>query len=131
MEDIASLEAWIVGRQQTMATPTIGSRGTNLPGNKSTPGLVSQEARRKTKERTKRRAEESVSESRSSTEEEEEEKDPISLSSDDKEYQGSETPFQSDPVDEPKTPPFKINRPTIRSTPRKSIAPLKRKATCK
>ena len=74
---------------------------------------------------TKRRAEESVSESRSS--EEEEEEDLISLSSDEEEYQGSETPSQSDLVDEPETPPFQINRPTTRSTPGGPIARPKRK----
>ena len=56
-EDIASLETWAVGGQQTMATSTTGSRGTNLQGDLSTPGSTSQEARRKTEECTKQRTE--------------------------------------------------------------------------
>ena len=64
-EDITSLETWAVGRAQNMTTPKTRSQGTNLPGNLSIPGLASQEARRKTEERTKMRAEESVSKSRS------------------------------------------------------------------
>ena len=84
---------------------------------------------RRKEERTKRKAEESISESGSL--EEEEEEDPISLDSDDEEYQGSETPSQSDPIDEPETPPFKINRPTTRSTPKKPTARPKRKAARK
>ena len=95
------------------------------------PGLASQEARRKTEEQTKRRVEESVSGSGSSAEEEEEEEDLISLSSDEEEYQGSETPSQSDPIDEPETLPFKINRPTTRSTPGRPTTRPKRKATRK
>ena len=111
-----------------MATPTIGSRGTTLPGNLSTSKSVSHEARRKAEERTKRRAEESVSKPESSAEEEEEE-DPVTLSSDDEEYRGSEAPSQSDPVDEPETPPFKMNWPATCSTPRKPTARPKCKAT--
>ena len=79
-----------------MTTPTIGSQGTNLSGNLSTPGSVNQEALRRTEEQTKRREEESVRKSESL--EEKEEEDPISLSSDKEEYQGSDTP--SDPIDE-------------------------------
>ena len=73
----------MAGGPGNLTTSTTGSRGTNFPGNLSTPGSVSQEALRKAKERTKRKAEESVSESESS---EEEEEDPISLSSDEEEY---------------------------------------------
>ena len=73
--------------------------------------------------------EESVSESGSSKEEEEDE--PISLDSDKEEYQGSETPSQSDPVDELETPLFEINRPTTRSTPKEPAARPKRKAARK
>ena len=129
-ENIASLEQWAVGGLQNTATPTSGSRGTTIPGSHSTPGSVGQEARRKAKERTKRRAEESVSKSGSSLEEEEDE-DLVTLSSDEEEYVGSETPFQSDPVDDPEPPPFKINRPTTRSTPGKPTTRPKRKATRK
>ena len=93
-----------------MATLTSGSWGTTTPGTQSTPGSVGQEAQRRAKERTKRRAEEIVSESRS-TSEDEEDKDPVTLSSDEEEYVGSETPSQSNPVDDSELPPFKIHRP--------------------
>ena len=69
------------------------------------PGTVSQEKQRRQEEQTKRRAEESVSEFGSLEEEEEDE--PISLDFDNKEYQGSKTPSQSDRVDEPETLPFR------------------------
>ena len=55
----------------------------------STPGWASQEHQCRTEERTKRKADEEESESSSS---EEEEELPISLSSDEEEYDGSETP---------------------------------------
>ena len=74
----------------------------------------------------KRRAEDLVSESSSSKEEEDDE--PISLDFDEEEYQGSETPSQSNPNDELETPPFKINQPTTRSMPKKPAARPKRKA---
>ena len=122
-EDIASLKMWAVGGPETMTTPTTGSQGTNLLGNLSTLGSVSQEALRRTEERTKRRVEELVSKFRSS--EEEEKEDPISLSSDEEEYQGSDTP--SSPVDELETLPFHINRPTTRLTPKGPIAHPKHK----
>ena len=111
-----------------MATPTSGSRGTTLPDSLSTPGSISQEARRKAEERTKRRAKELASKLRTSLKEEEEE-DPITLSSNDEEYIRSETPSQSDLVDKSKTLPFKMNWPTIRSTPGKPTTRPKRKAT--
>ena len=128
MEDITSLRTWAEGGPENLMTPTTGT-GTNILGSLSTPRTVSQEAQRRTEQRTKRKAKESISESGSS--EEEEEEDPISLGFDDEEYQESETPSQSDPVDEPKTPPFKMNRPTTRSTPRKTTARSKRKVTRK
>ena len=93
-----------------MATPTSGSRGTTIPSSWSTPRSVEQEVQRKAEERTKRRAEELVSESESLSKDEKN-KDPVTLNSDEEEYVGSETPFQSDPVDDSKPPPFKINRP--------------------
>ena len=127
-EDIASLRSWAEGGPGNFTTPTTET-STNIPGNLSTPGTVSQEVQRRKEKRTKRKAEESISEPGS--EEEEEEEDPISFDSNDKEYQGSETPSQSDPVDEPETPPFKINRPTTRSTPKKPTARPKRKAARK
>ena len=127
-EDIASLKTWAVEGLETLTTPITGNRGTNFPGNLSTPGSVSQEALRRTEEQTKRRAKESISESGSS-EEKEEEEDPISLTSDEEEYQGSDTP--SDMVDKPKTPPFHINRPTTRLMPRGPTTHPKRKAVRK
>ena len=126
--DIASLKSWATEGPETMTTPITRSWGMNLSGNLSTPRSVSQEVLRRTEERTKRRAEESISKFGSS-EEEEEENDPISLSSNEEEYQGSDTP--SDPVDEPETPPFHINRPTTRSTPGRPTARPKRKAVYK
>ena len=119
------MKTWVARGPENLTTPTTGSRGTNFPGNLSTPGLVSQEALRRTEERIKRRAEESISES-GSLEQEEEEEDPISLSSDEEEYQGSDIP--TDLVDEPETPPFHINQPTTPSTPRGPTAHPKRKA---
>ena len=103
--------------------------GKNIPGNLSTPRTVSLEVQRRKEERTKRKAEESISKSGSL--EEEEEEDPVSLDSDDEEYQGSETPSQSDPIDEPKMLPFKIHRPTTQSTPKKPTARPKRKVAQK
>ena len=128
-KDIASLRTWAAGGPENLTTPTIESRGTNIPGSLSTPGTVSQEAQRRTEQRTKRKAEESISESRSS--EEEEEEDSISLSSDEKKYQESEIPFQSNPIDKPETPSFKMNRLTTQSTPGKPTTRPKRKATRK
>ena len=128
MEDIASLRSWAEAGPRNFTTPTTRT-GTNIPGNLSTPRTVSQEVQRRRKEWTKRKAEESISESGSS--EEEEEEDLVSLYSNDEEYQGSETPSQSDPVDEPETPPFKIHRPTIRSTSKKPTTHPKRKAARK
>ena len=83
---------------------------------------------RRKEEQTKRKAEESISKFGSSEEEEEE---PISLDSDDDEYQGSETPSQSDLVDEPEMPPFKINCPATWSTPAKPTTRPKRKVARK
>ena len=77
----------------------------------------------------KRKREESISDSRSL--EEEEEEDPISLDSNEEEYQRFETPSQSNLVDELETPPFKLNRPTTRSTPGKPTARPKRKTAQK
>ena len=127
-EDLASLKSWAEAEPGNLTTPTIGT-GTNIPSTQSTPGTVSQEQQRRREERTKRKAEESSNESGSSEEEEEDE--PIFLDSDEEEYHGSETPSQSDPIDEPKTPPFKINRPTTRSMPKKPAACPKRKAARK
>ena len=72
------------------------------PVDLSTPRSASQEHQRRQEERTKRKVNESDSESKSSKEEEEE--SPISLDSDDEEYQGSNTP--SDPG-QPETPRIK------------------------
>ena len=124
-EDIASLKSWAEAGPGNLTTPTTGT-GTNIPGNLSTPKTVSQELQRRREEWTKRKAKESSSESGSSEEEEEDE--PISLNSDNEEYQGSETPSQSDPVDEPEMSPFKIHRPTTQSMPKKTLARPKCKA---
>ena len=127
-EDIASLKSWAEVGPGNLTTPTTGT-GTNIPGSLSTPGIVNQELQRRREERTKKKAEESISAFRSSEEDKEDE--PISLDSDDEEYQGSEIPSQSDPVDKSETPPFKINQPTTRSTPKKPSARPKRKAAWK
>ena len=127
-EDLASLKSWAKAGPGNLTTLTTET-GTIIPGNLSTPGTVSQEQQCRQEERTKRGAEESVSKSGSSEEEEEEEL--ISLDSDKEEYHGSETPSQSDPVDEPETPPFKINRPTTRSKPKKPAARPKCKVAWK
>ena len=108
-EDIASLRTWRAGGPENLTTPTTESQGTHIPGNLSTPRSVSQEVLRRAEERTKGRAKDLVNESGSS--EEKEEDDPISLSSDEEEYQESETPF--DLVDEPETPPFQMNRVVV------------------
>ena len=47
-EDIASLRMWAVGGPENLTTPTTGSQGTNIPSSLSTPGMVSQEAQRRT-----------------------------------------------------------------------------------
>ena len=127
-EDIASLRSWAKAGPGNFTTPTT-KIGANIPGNLSTPGTVSQEQQRRKEERTKRKVEESISEFGSSEEEEEDEQ--ISLDFNNEEYHGSETPALSDPVDKPEMPPFKINRPTTWSTPKKSSTRPNRKATRK
>ena len=67
-------------------------------------------------------------ESESSSLEEEEEASPVSLDSDEEEYRGSDT--SSDPG-RPEMPPYQVNRPVIRSTPRKKSSRSKRKAAHK
>ena len=61
----------------------------------------------------KRKADEEESSSSSS---EDEEESPISLDSDEEECGDSDTP--SDPG-KPETPPYRVNRPVTRSTPKK------------
>ena len=112
-EELASLKSWAEAGPGSLTTPTTGT-GTNNPVDLLTPGTVSQEHQRRWEERTKRKADDSVSGSGSS--EEEEEESPASFDSDDEDYQDSNTP--SDP-DELETPPFQINWPTTRSTPKK------------
>ena len=119
-DEMANLRDWAEGGPEALATPTIGT-GAN-PVTFSTPGSASQKHQRRTEERTKRKADEEESESSSS---EEEGESPISLSSDEEEYDGSKTP--SDPG-KPETPPYQVNRPVIRSTPRKKSSRSKRKA---
>ena len=124
-EELASLRNWAKIGPGVLTTPTTET-GTNNPIDLSTPGTVSQEHQRRQEERTKRKADESVSESGSF--EEEEEESPVSLNSDNEEYQGSDT--HSDPG-EPETPPFQINQPTTWSTSKKKSSRLKRKAVRK
>ena len=124
-EELHSLRNWAEAGPKVLTTPITGT-GTNNPVDLSTPGSASQEHQRRQEERTKRKADESDSESESS--EEEEEESPISLDSDDEEYQSSDT--SSDPG-QPETPPYQVNRPTTRSTPKKKSSRSKRKAVRK
>ena len=124
-EELYSLRNWAEAGPGALTTPTTRTSTYN-PVNLSTPGTVSQEDQCRQEERTKRKADESDSESESS--EEEEEEPSVSLDSDDEEYQGSETP--SDPG-QPETPPYQVNRPTTRSTPKKKPSCSKHKAAWK
>ena len=83
---MASLQNWAKAGPEALTTPTTGT-GLN-PVDLSTPGSASQEHHRRQEEHTKRKADEAESESSSS--EEKEEESPISLDSDEEEYQGSE-----------------------------------------
>ena len=119
---MANLRDWAAEGPEALITPT----GTCLnPATLSTPGSVSHEQQRREEERTKQRADEEESESSSS---EEEGESPITLSSDEEEYEGSDTP--SDPG-RPETPPYQVNRLVIRSTPKKKSSRSKRKAAQK
>ena len=117
---MANLRDWAEGGPEALATPTTGTSANLITF--STPGSASQEHQRREEERTKQRADEEESESSSS---EGGGELPISLSSDEEEYEGSETP--SDP-DRPETPPYQVNRPVTWSTPRKKSSRSKRKA---
>ena len=119
-DEMASLRDWAEGGPEALATPTTGT-GAN-PVTFSTPGSVSQEQQRRAEERTKRGADEEESESSSS---EEEGESPITLNSDEEEYEGSDTPL--DPG-RPETPPYQVNRPSTRSTPKTKSSRSKRKA---
>ena len=119
-DEMASLRDSAEGGLEALATPTTGT-GAN-PVTFSTPGSVSQEQQRRAEERTKRRADEEESESSSS---EKEGESPITLNLDEEEYEGSDTP--SDPG-RPETPPYQVNRPVTRSTPKKKSSRSKRKA---
>ena len=119
-DEMANLRDWAEGGPEALAIPTTGI-GVN-PVTFSTPGSASQEHQRREEERTKRRADEEESESNSS---EEEGESPISLSSDKEEYEGSETPSHPG---KPETPPYQVNRPVTRSTPKKKSSRSKRKA---
>ena len=116
---MANLQDWAKGGPEALATPTTGT-GAN-PVTFSTPKSASQEQQRRMVERTKRRADEEESESSSL---EEEGESPIFLSLDEEEYDGSETP--SNPG-KSETPPYQVNRPVTRSTPRKKFSRSKRK----
>ena len=121
---MASLQNWAEAGPEAVTTLTTGT-GLN-PVDLSTPGSASQVHHRKQEERTKRKADEAESESSSS--EEEEEESPISLDSDEEEYQGSKTPSD---LGKPETPPYQVNRPTTRSTPRKKSSRSKCKVAKK
>ena len=120
-DKMANLRDWAEEGPEALATPTTRT-GAN-PVTFTTPGLASLEHQRWEEERTKRKTDEEESESSSS---EEGGESPISLSSDEEEYEGSKTP--SDPG-KPETPPYQFNRPITRSTPRKKSSRSKRKAT--
>ena len=105
-----------------MTTPTTRT-GLN-PVNLSSPGSASQEHQYREEERTKKKADDEESESSSS--EEEEEELPISFDSDKEEYRGSNTPSD---LGRPETPPYQVNSPVTRSTPRKKSSRSKHKAT--
>ena len=121
-EEMATLQNWAEGGPEALTTPTTGTGLSSV--NLSTPGSASQEYQRREEEHTKRGADNEESESSSS--EEEEEESPISFNSDEEEYGDSDTP--SDPG-RPETPPYQVNRPVTRSTPRKKSSRSKRKAT--
>ena len=123
-KEMANLQNWAEGGPKALTTLTTGT-GLN-PVDLSMLGCASQEHHRMHEECTKRKVDEPESEF--SSLEEEKEESPISLDSDEEEYQGSETP--SDPG-KPKTPPYQANRPTTRSTPRKKSSRFKRKAAQK
>ena len=118
---MANLQNWAEGGPEALTTPTTGT-GLN-PVNLFIPGSANQEHQRWEEERTKRKADDVESESSSS--EEEEEESPISLDSDEEEYGGSDTP--SDPG-RSETPPYQVNQPVTRSTPRKKSSWSKHKA---
>ena len=125
MEELASLRNWAEAELGVLTTPTTGT-GTNNPVDLSMPGTTSQEHQRRQEELTKRKADESDSEFESF--EEEEEESPVSLDFDDEEYQGSDTPSDRG---QSEMPPFQINRPTTRSTPKKKSSHSKRRAVQK
>ena len=118
-DEMANLRNWAEGGPEALATPTTGT-GLN-PINLSTPGSASQEHQHWEEARTKGRADKEESSSSSS---EEEEDSSISLCSDKEECGDSDTP--SDPG-RPETPPYQVNRPVTRSTPKKKSTQSKRK----
>ena len=127
-EELHSLRNWAEAGPGVLTTPMTRT-GTNNLVHLSTPGSASQEHQHRQEEHTKRKADESDSEYESSEEEEEEEEEsPVSLDSNNKEYQGFDT--SSDPG-QPETPPYQVNRPTTRSTPKKKSSSSKHKAVRK
>ena len=117
--EMANLRDWAEGGPEALATPT--TRTDLNPVNLSTPRSASQEHQRREEARTKRRADEELSSSSSS---EEEEESPISLDLEEEECRDSDTP--SNPG-RPETPPYQVNRPVTRSTPKKKSTRSKRK----
>ena len=118
-DEMANLRDWAEGGPEVLATPTTGT-GLN-PVNLSTLGSASEEHQHQEEARTKRRADEEESSSSSS---EDEEESPISLDSDEEECGDSDTP--SDPG-RLETPPYRVNWPVTRSTPKKKSTRSKRK----
>ena len=116
---MANLRDWAEGGPEALATPTTGT-GVN-PVNLSTPGLASQEQQCQEEARTKRRADEEESSSSSS---EDEEESPISFYLDEEECGDSDTPSD---LGRPETPPYRVNGPVTRSTPKKKSTRSKRK----
>ena len=116
--EMANLQDWAAEGPKALTTPT--RTGLN-PATFSTPESVSHEQQRREEERTKRRTDEEESESSSS---EEEGESPITLSSDEEEYEGSDTPSD---LGRPETPPYQVNRPVTRSTPKKKSSRSKRR----
>ena len=118
-DEMANLRDWAEGGPEALTTLTTGI-GVN-PVNLSTPGSASQEQQHREEAWTKRRADEEESSSSSS---ENEEESPITLDSDEEECGDSDTPFD---LGRPETPPYRVNRPVTRSTPKKKSTRSKRK----
>ena len=143
MEDIASLEQWIAGGLQDMATSTIGSQGTTIPVTRSTPRFVTRNqrqgsgnvqtnlfeepkvgiaeaVRQRIWERRARRKE--LVKGSASSLEKEEDLVVLNISSLEEESKGMTTPSQLEPDDDLKSSPPPVHRPVTHSTPKKSLS---------